>query len=161
MNTEELLGQKVGDMTKSGYFPEGVYHVRIAKAELKEPEHEYKQNPDGTPNLNEPNYPYINYDYVLCGSSPEELHGRHVFEVGTLKPGATFVNRQVLTAVGHDDDTTLAEALPTLPDSELLIAVSIDGKYNKKTGEWEGQKGKDGKFYEPRNKVTKRMALDA
>lgn len=154
MNVEELLGQRVGDMTKSEPLPEGVYHIRVVKAEVREPK-------EATNQKGEESFPYVNYDYVVCGDSPEEFHGRHVFEIGTLKPGATFVNRQVLEAAGFDEDTTLADALPELPDREFLVALTIDGKFDKATGKWEGKKGADGKWYEARNKVTKRMALGA
>src|SRR5690348_3332782 len=112
----ELLGATVGDMTKSEPLPEGVFHIRVNKAEVRMPSEPFKKNPDGS--QGEENYPYINYDYVVTGDSPEEFHGRHVFEIGTLKPGATFVNRQVCEAAGFSEDTTMADALPQLVGRE-------------------------------------------
>jgi hypothetical protein len=149
----ELLGTSVGDMTKSEPLPEGVYHCRVAKAEIKHPKDPYKKKADGSFDLENPNFPYVNYDYVVTGGSPEEYHGRHVFEIGTLKPGATFVNRQVMEACGFSDDTTLGEALPELNtgNRELLLALAVEA---------EG-KGKDGKWYPARNKIAKRLPLSA
>jgi hypothetical protein len=155
---DDLLGTSVGDMTKNEPLPEGVYHVRVVKAELKQPtvEKMAEKEKEG-----KEAFPYINYDYVVTGDSPEEFHGRRIFEIGTLQPGATFVNRDVLSACGFDDDVSLRDALPELPNRELLLGVTIEGVWNAERKIWEGKKGKDGKFYEARNKVTKRLPLGA
>jgi hypothetical protein len=146
---DDLLGQSVGDMTKSEPVPEGVYHCRVNKSEVKAPKQPTKVN-QKTKEV-ETSFPYVNWDYVITGGSPEEYHGRHFFEVGTLKPGATFVNRNVLEALGFEEDVTLRDALPECPDRELLIAVIVEP---------EGL-GADGKWYPARNKIVKRLPLAA
>jgi hypothetical protein len=137
-------GLRLGDMSKGEVLPEGVYHVRIAKAEEKIAQPS-ESNPDP--------YPYLNLDYVVTGSSPEEFHGRHVFEMCTYKPGGNFALRQVAEAAGADEDADILRWVKegTFIDRELLVAVKV---------EKEG-KGKDGKWYPERNRVVKRLALDA
>lgn len=155
---DELLGTSVGDMTKNEPLPEGVYHVRVTKAEVVQPTVEKVR---GKAAEGKEAFPYVNYEYTVTGDSPEEYHGRKVFEVGTLQPGATFVNRSVLTACGFEEDVTLRDALPELKTGtrEFLAALTVDGEWDDNAKEWKGKKGKDGRFYEPRNKVTKRMPL--
>ena len=137
-----LENLRLGDMAKGEPLPEGVYHVRINKAE----ERINAEKPDA--------FPYLNVDYVVCGGSPEEHHGRHVFENCTYEPGKNFSLRQLATAVfGEDDDLDVIEVIREgkFSDAELQVAVAID-----KEG-----KGKDGKFYAARNSVKKRLPLRA
>lgn len=145
---DALLDQKVGDLTKSETVPEAVYHVRVVKAEIRQPSAETVAK-----NMREgkESYPYINWDLVVTGASPEEFHGRRLFDIGTLKPGGTFVNRQYLQAMEFADEVTIREALPNVVDRELLVAVTVQP----------AGKGADGKEYEARNRITKRMPLSA
>lgn len=141
-----LEGLRLGDMAKGDPIPEAVYHVRIAKTEEKTSDPSEK-NPDP--------YPYLNVDYVVSGGSPEEYHGRHVFENLTYAPGKNFALRQLATAVfGENEDLDVLEVIRNggFVDQELLIAVSVEKERTDKT---------TGKTYQARNNVTKRMALTA
>lgn len=148
---DQLLGEAVGDMTKSEVLPEGVFHVRIGKAEVRPPKEPTKKNAK-TGEI-ETKFPYVNWDLVVTGRSPEELHGRHLYDIGSLKPGATFTNRQYLEALGFSEETTLKEALELINSGEyeLLVGVAI-----QKEGE-----GPDGKWYPEKNKITRRLPLEA
>jgi hypothetical protein len=146
---DELLGTKVGDMTKSEPLPEGVYHVRIGKAVVTHPKQSTKKDKSGQ---DVQTYPYVNWDLVVTGDSPEEFHGRHTFDMGSLKPGATFTNRQYLEALGYGEDVTLGEALPEINagNSELLVGLVVEP---------EGISPADNKWYPARNKITRRLKL--
>lgn len=139
-------GLRLGDMAKGGDpVPEAIYHVRIAKTEEKVSEPNDK-NPDP--------YPYLAVTYVVTGGSPEEYHGRHIFENLTYAPGKNFALRQLAEAVGLSEDDDVLEAIRTgaFIDQELQIAVSIEKEREDK---------KTGKKYEARNNVRKRMQLAA
>jgi hypothetical protein len=156
----ELLNQTVGDLTKNVPLAEGVYHVRLAKKEYVVPKPpvpgapvEYEK--DGvTP---KEKFPYYNLQWVVTGDSPEESHGRMLFEIASLKPGATFTLRQIAEAIGMPEDANVFVAVennvPILNeafnDCECLLVVAIQA---------EG-KGKDGKWYAERNAIKKHMPL--
>lgn len=137
---------RLGDMAKGDPVPEAVYHARIVKTEERKSEPSVK-NPDP--------YPYLNVDYVISGDSPEEFHGRHVFENLTYAPGKNFALRQLAVACfGEQEDFDVLEAIRSnaFVDQELLIAVGVEpARTDKDTG----------KTYEARNNVTKRMPLGA
>jgi len=134
---------RLGDMAKGEPVPESVYHVRIAKAELKTAAASDK-NPDP--------YPYLSVALVITGDSPEEFHGRQVFTFCTLEPGKNFSLRQLAVAVfGEDEELDIMEVINEgrFVDGELLAAVGI-----QKAG-----KGADGKWYEARNQIKKFLPL--
>lgn len=145
-------GRKIGDMAKSEPLPDGIYHVRIDKTEEKRSEPS-QANPDP--------WPYIATEYTVCGGSPEEFHGRKFFENMTVAPGKDFTLRQLSEAIGLGEDDEIyvveGEGQPAVFqhhlffEKELLVAVTTE-----KAG-----KGKDGKHYEARNKVTRRMPLQS
>jgi hypothetical protein len=135
-------------MSKGEPVPEGIYHVRIAKITMKTPEPKEK-NPDP--------WPYFNLDFVIAADprTPEELQGRHVFDINTLEPGKNFAARQLAVAVfgDADDELDVIEKFTegAFQDAELQIAVKV-----QKEG-----KGADGKWYDARNQVAKRMAIQS
>jgi hypothetical protein len=141
-------GLKFGDLATNVPIPEAVYHVRIAKTEIRTAE----------PSEREPDpYPYVSVAYSVMGQSPEEYHGRQIFENATLAPSKNFSIRQIIVAVFGgadqvDPDLDVVEYIRNggLVDQELLIAVGIE-----KAREFKGKK------YEARNNVTKRMPVTA
>jgi len=142
-------GLKFGDLATNVPIPEAVYHVRVLKTEIKTAE----------PSAKEPDpYPYVNIAYVVTGQSPEEYHGRQVFENATLAPGKNFSIRQVVSAIFGgpdqvDPELDVVEYIRSggMVDGELLIAVGIEKE----------RTAPNGKKYEARNNVTKRLPVQA
>jgi hypothetical protein len=113
------------DMEKGTPVPEGTYNLRIDKAEIKKAEGADKS-------------PYINL--MLTITDDGEYLGRKVFDICTLKKGADFKLRQLLTdGLGWADDQPL-EDTDQLQGEEVVAAITIE-------------KGRQG--YEDRNKVQK------
>lgn len=140
---------KLGETDKTNTIPDGIYHVRIASIEKKISEE--KTNDKGE--VQEPEA-YIMASYAVCGGSPEEWHGRRVFEMLSLRPGNTFQIRQLTQAVGiTDDEYDILAGIENgdFLEREFLAAVATEKE----------RKGKDGKIYEARNKVTRRMPLES
>lgn len=136
---------RLGDMAKGEPVPEGVYHCRVASMEQRTTEANEK-NPDP--------WPYLMVSYAVTGGSPEEYHGRRVFDMLTLDPKNNYRLRQLAVACfGEDDDLDVMDKIRTngFIDAEVQVAVVVE-----KAG-----KGKDGKFYEARNRVTKTLSLEA
>src|SRR5262245_1414315 len=97
-NPSDFLNQEVGDLTKTELLPDGVYHARLTKAEFRFPEApKAGQEEEIDEKTGEPKekWPYYNFTFTLTGETPEELHGRNLWVVATLKPKATFVLRQI------------------------------------------------------------------
>jgi hypothetical protein len=136
---------RLGDMAKGEPVPEGVYHARVGSMEQRTTEPSEK-NPDP--------WPYLMVSYIIMGGSPEEFHGRRVFDMLTLDPKNNFKLRQLAVAVfGEDEELDVMEKIRenAFIDAELQLATTVD-----KAG-----KGKDGKYYEARNRVSKVLALTA
>lgn len=139
-------GLRLGDMSGNEPLPEAIYPVRIQKTEIKRAAPS-QQNPDP--------WDYANIALVVVADDrvDEQYHGRYIFDGGTLQPGKNWAVRQLLEAVGVDEDEDVIVGLRNnaYADRQLLVAVKIDP----------GGKGNDGKEYGPRNRVTKRIRIDA
>lgn len=140
----------VGEMSKSSTVPEGTYHIRCAKAEIKAPSDETIAAND---QKGKDSYEFVNFDMVIVGTeaNPEAQHGRHVFDNCTLAPSGNFALRQAAEAAGIGEEEDIIDAINAgrFTDAEFYITVAV---------EKEG-KGRDGKVYPERNKVTKRSPL--
>jgi hypothetical protein len=121
---------RLGDMPKSSPVPEGVYHLRCDKAELKMSKE--KKTPMAEAQLT-----------IFGPEEAEEFHGRKVFENFMLGGEGMFRTRQFLEASGLPEDFVL-------DDTERLIGLESGAVVQV-----EPEREADGKVYPARNRVAK------
>lgn len=120
-------GYKVSDMATSDPVPEATYHLRIAKVDYANPDDpEWKA---AHPN-SEAKHPGLLFDFVVQDEG--DLFGRHVFQNATMKKGGDWLLRQIVEALGKEDDWELDT--DEMVDGEVMGVVlvkpaSADGKY--------------------------------
>jgi len=142
---------RVGDLSSSSTFPEGIYTCRCNKATFNEAK--VAENPG------QETFPYVGLDLVITGPM-EEYVGRHVFENAlTLKPGSNWRLREVCIAFGVPEDEELVENPGTddarfrteiFDDRECMIAVGIEKERTDK---------RTGRSYPARNKINKYLPM--
>jgi hypothetical protein len=134
----QIPGVRVGDMPTNQPVPEGIYHLRVDKAELK-------KTSAGSKN---PGSPMAEVTFTIFGpEEAEEFHGRKVFENLMLVGDGMFRLRQLLEADGQGEDFVL-EDTEQLLKIECMAVVQI-----------EPEREQDGKKYNARNKVAKFMPM--
>ena len=124
----------VKDMSTSDPIPEGTYRLRINGFEYNDPfDEEWKA---AHPNSDAKNA-FLSCDLVVQDETIEDkngeqivVFGRHLFTVLTFKKGGDFMLRQLLEAVGKEDDWMLIddEGQPhwdELKDGEVSAVVTI------------------------------------
>ena len=135
---------RVGDLPKGDPVPEGIYRLRVVKVDRKVPEKTQK-DPD-------PYQYYVIYNAICADENiPEEFHGRYVFDQMGPDPRGAWKLRQLAGALGYDEDFDIIAAL----DGNALV----DAEYNAMVAIEKEKTGKDGKHYDARNVITKRMGL--
>lgn len=132
--------QRLGDMPSGEPVPEGVYALRLDKAEYKVSK--------------ESKTPMAEVTWTIFGpDSQEEFHGRKVFENLMLDGEGRFKTRAALEAAGYDEDFVL-EDTEQLVGLEVGAVVQIEKERDVKnaaTGET--------KHYGPKNKVARYLPL--
>ena len=128
---------RLGDMPKGEPLPEGIYHVRLDKAEYKTSKE--KQNPMAAVQFT-----------VFGPEDQEQYHGRKLFENLMLSGEGMFRTRQLLEASGESDDFVL-EDTEQLLNREVAAVVQLEKE--------RANPDKPGENYPARNKIARFNAI--
>lgn len=135
MPIASLAGYAVKDMASSSPVPEATYRLRIHEFEFNDPtDPEWKrQNPTSTAKFPNLNVSFVIQDETVPGpeaGSTVPVFGRYIFCTLTFKKGGDFMLRQLVEAVGKEDDWQLIDDQGEphwneLIDAEVLATVII------------------------------------
>jgi hypothetical protein len=134
-------GTRLGDMPSGEPFPEGIYQLRLDKAEYKESA--------------ERKTPMAECMLTIVGpQTQEEHHGRKVFENFMLAGEGQFKLRGFLEMTGETEDFVL-EDTEQLLEREVGAIITIE-KERKETRSGPNQ----GKLYPAKNKIARFIPFD-
>jgi len=128
---------RLGDMPSGSPVPEGIYHVRLDKAEYKVSK--------------KTKIPMAEVQFTIFGpESAEEFHGRKLFENLMLDGEGRFRTRQLLEATGETEDFILE-------DTEQLLGRECAAVVQE---EKEREDPETKQKYPARNKIARFMPIE-